>query len=284
MIFKWLLSANGSLIQIMWYALIIVSLWIIEVIISIEEPIDKWRHSRLNFSFIFTALSIQLLLTPIMLGTAQWVCAHHWGLSELLPYHDHWGVQIIGSFILLDFFEYVYHVIMHKTKALWKLHLVHHSDRVLDVSTTVREHPAETFIRLCFTTIWVFLTGASIGSLVLRQFFQTASNLIAHSTVKLPEKLERIFSYVLITPEMHRVHHHFELPHTDSNYGDVFSIWDRMFGTFRKRGLTELVYGIDTHFEGATEVTFKELLKVPFSGVGLPAAADKLAVGDVREA
>ncbi len=143
-------------------------------------------------------------------------------------------------------------------------HLVHHSDNVVDVSTTLREHPGENIIRLSFTLLWVFVSGAMFWALLLRQIIQTFTTLFAHMNMRIPEHLDRIIGLVFITPNLHQVHHHYKQPYTDSNYGDVLSIWDRMFGTFKKLRVEDLVFGIDTHMKNEVNGSFKSLIKIPF--------------------
>ena len=134
---------------------------------------------------------------------------------------------------------------MHKVKKIWRFHAVHHSDVVLNVSTSLREHPVETVIRLSqYMAVSLFL-GPMLWILALHQFVQIASKIIIHSNFRLPDKLDKYLSYLVITPNMHHVHHHFKQPYTDSNYGDLFSIWDRMFGTFTYLSKEQVQFGLD---------------------------------------
>ncbi|MGY0037485.1 sterol desaturase family protein [Pedobacter sp. NJ-S-72] len=168
-----MLKDHGTLIQIVLYLVVIISIWLAEFSVAIHSLKKKWQHTWVNLMFIGTALPIQLAMTLIVIFVSGWVSIHHWGILYLLPHsHSPW-VKYVAGFFLMDFFEYIYHVIMHKAGPLWNFHLVHHTDIEMDVSTTVREHPGETFIRVCFQIIWVFLAGASIGLLLLRQTVRT---------------------------------------------------------------------------------------------------------------
>lgn len=142
--------------------------------------------------------------------------------------------------------------------------MVHHTDLDIDVSTTVREHPGETCVRVCFLMLWVFVSGASIGVLVLRQTVQTVANIFAHSKIRFPEKIEKAVGLVFITPNLHHVHHHYQLPYTDSNYGDVLSIWDRLFGTLRELTTQNTVFGLDVYFDAEDCNSYRKTLKAPF--------------------
>ena len=263
---KGLFLKNPSSTQVALYAAIILTLWFIEAIILATSWKAKWKHSVTNMLFIMAALPVQLFMTIFVLIISAWAVTNHWGLLFLLPHPGSIVVKYLIGFILLDFCEYVYHVIMHKIKPLWNFHLVHHSDLELDVSTTVREHPVETFIRMCFLILWVFLLGASFGVLLLRQTIQTIANITSHTQFKLSTKSNNIISWLFITPNLHHVHHHYQLPFTDCNYGDVLSIWDRLFNTYyNDLPKDKTVYGIDTHMENNTNSSFFKIIRIPFN-------------------
>lgn len=258
-----ILKNHETLLQVLLFLFIIVSIWLIELRLAMQSLKDKLSHSYVNMSFIVTALPIQLALSLGVLFVSGWVTVHHWGMLYLFPAHQSFWVKYLIGFLLLDLFEYCYHILMHKTSTLWRFHLIHHSDEQIDVSTTLREHPCETMVRVIFLMLWVFLSGASIGLLLLRQTVQTISNLSAHSSYQLPRGMEKIFSLVLITPGLHHIHHHFELPYTDCNYGDVLSIWDRLFGTYCKEIPGAVKFGLDK-YQPHSSTHFPTLIKYPF--------------------
>ena len=203
-------------------------------------------------------------MSVFVLGESAWLVREHLGLLNILPFSNSIVIKYLLGFILLDLCEYAYHVIMHKTKALWKFHIVHHTDQQLDVSSTVREHPGETFVRMVFLLLWVLLLGASFQLLLLRQTLQTIANVTSHTRFRLSEKADRYIGFVFITPNIHHVHHHYQLPYTDCNYGDILSIWDRMFGTYGKLEAEKTTFGIDTCMNKTTCNSFLQVLKVPF--------------------
>jgi len=250
--------------QVLIYAGLITSLWLAEFVFSVEGLTKKWKHTSTNLLFICTALPIQLFLTIFIVMISNWAVMHHWGIINFIPYHTNRWVYYIFLFCMLDLCEYIYHVIMHKIDTLWKFHLVHHSDLQVDVSTTVREHPGETCIRTGFLMLWVFICGPAVGILLLRQLFQTFSNILAHTEFRLSPRLNKIVGLIFITPNLHHVHHHYQLPYTDCNYGDVLSIWDRLFGTYNELEADETVFGIDTHMNEDINARFFNVIKVPF--------------------
>lgn len=261
---KIFLTGHATVFQIGLFLLVMTSLWTAEKILLDEKTRDKWSHSSVNALFIISALPIQLCLSAVIIMISNWVNIHHWGLTYLFPHPQSPWVKYILMFFILDLLDYFYHVIVHKVPVLWRFHLVHHTDLHVDVSTNVREHPGETFFRNCFLILWVFLSGASFGILFVRQFTQTISNISSHTSFRLSQRAARILGWVFITPNLHHVHHHFEHPYTDRNYGDVFSIWDRLFGTFIELPFNEIIFGLDTHMDKSSNSNYKNILAFPF--------------------
>ena len=238
--------------------------WWLENPRSLFANMRRRKHALTNATFVLLGAIVQLFFGYSLLNTLDWTANHQWGIVRLLPVEQHPLLGFVLSFLLLDLLEYVYHVFMHRYGYLWRFHAVHHADPALDVSTVLREHPGETAIRLTFLLVWAFVSGITFWALMARQFVQIVSNVAAHAHLRLPEQLDRILSRVLVTPNMHHVHHHEKQPYTDSNYGDVLSIWDRLFGTFRRMQASEIVFGLDTVNEPLDGVTFRHLLVQPF--------------------
>jgi sterol desaturase/sphingolipid hydroxylase (fatty acid hydroxylase superfamily) len=237
--------------------------WNIENAFGIILNYKKWKHALSNGLFIFTNLPGQMLLGLFFVKTIHWTGEHHFGVLQKLNIKNP-VLLFILTFILLDLGEYIYHVSMHKIKRLWMFHVVHHSDSVVDVSTTLREHPGENIIRLCFTLLWVFLSGTVFWALVLRQIIQVFTTLFAHINYRLPDRIDNIVGTIFITPNLHQVHHHYKQPYTDCNYGDVLSIWDRLFGTFKELPAQDLIFGVDTYMQKEDTENFKSLVTIPF--------------------
>jgi sterol desaturase/sphingolipid hydroxylase (fatty acid hydroxylase superfamily) len=231
----------------------------------------RWPHALTNATFTLTGGLVQLLLGYSLLKALNWTSLHQWGLTRHMPFANQPLVHFLAAFLILDLLEYLYHRLMHRYAYLWRFHAVHHADPSVDVSTVLREHPGETFIRLTFLVLWVFVSGVTFWALMARQFVQIISNVAAHAHYRLPDRLDQVLSWVLITPNAHHVHHHESQPFTDSNYGDVLSIWDRVFGTFRKMNAEAIVFGLDSMPEPAGGATFLRLLGQPFR----PAPADE---------
>ncbi len=244
--------------------------WIIENRKSKISKSDKISHAKLNSLFMLTAAPVQLLFSIGFAYCIRYEVSHHFGLLNKFQISQNMAFQFLATFIFLDFFEYVYHVIMHKVKFLWMFHLVHHSDRVVDVSTTLREHPGETAARLSMSLLWILISGASLWAIVFHQFIQIVSNIIAHSDIRLNKRIDKIIGTVFITPNLHQVHHHYKQPYTDSNYGDILSIWDHLFGTFRSVEVQPHEFGIDSCMDTNEISRFGRLMKLPFGAYRPP--------------
>lgn len=252
--------------QVLIFAGCVSLLWAVEhVLIALPEG-AKLRHTSINALFVLTALPVELGLSVVCLGAAHWAATHHFGLVWLFPAPENPWLRYGLVFVLLDLGDYAYHRFMHHTPWLWRFHLVHHTDQVVDSSTTVREHPGETVVRGLFLVLWTLLLGASYEVLLLRQAAETVSAVFAHSAVRMPKRLARGLGWVFVTPNLHHVHHHYVLPYTDRNFGGVLSIWDRLFGTFAELEADECVFGLDTHMAPEPCASFGSLIGMPFEG------------------
>ncbi|MFZ6025372.1 MAG: sterol desaturase family protein [Bacteroidota bacterium] len=272
------INTNGHKLQLWVFLLLFVASWNIENIAGTLINYKKWKHAFTNLPFIFTSIPGQLLLGMAFIKIIAWSTQHQFGLLYLFPKSVSPLLLFFMSFIMLDFGEYIYHVIMHKVKRLWMFHAVHHSDMVVDISTTLREHPGENIVRLSFTLLWVFISGTFFWMLMLRQIIQAVTTLFAHVNYRLPDKADRIIGLVFITPNLHQVHHHYKQPFTDCNYGDVLSIWDRLFGTFRRMPAEQLVFGVDTYMDKDETTKFVQLAKLPFGKYYKSASNDGKAI------
>lgn len=255
---------NPLIIQLIAYLSIILFFWFLELLLFPQAIKEKGLHSFVNLKFIAFVLPVQLLLSTLVFYVAGWTVSNEWGVLHLLPITENKITYFLVAFLAIDFFDYFYHVLMHKVPFLWRFHQVHHSDMDVDISTTIREHPGETFVRVSYLVAVVFILGVPGEFLLLKQFIQSFVNLTSHSKVKLPKKVNDIVSLVFVTPNTHHVHHHYVLPHTDSNFGDILTIWDHLFKTFSNLNQSEIVHGVDTNMNADQNKDFKDLIKRPF--------------------
>lgn len=230
----------------------------------------KWQHAIPNFFFTLTTIVINFGLAFLLLLSADWVKANDFGIINWLPQMPLWLYVFLGVF-LLDFFgAYLAHFVEHKVKPLWMVHLVHHTDHKVDTTTGNRHHPVESVIRFVFTLFGVFVVGTPIAIVMIYQSLSVVFTQLTHANIKLPKKIDRAISYFFISPDMHKIHHHYRLPYTDSNYGNIFSVWDRILGTYMYLDREKLVYGVDVFPDEQKNTNILELLKQPFQKYDRP--------------
>ena len=183
---------------------------------------------------------------------------------------SYFGIDGITRFIItiliLDLVgAYFAHLFQHKISFLWPIHAVHHSDESVDTTTANRHHPIESFVRFFFTLIAIFISESSIAMVFLYQSLSVAFSQFNHANINISEKVDYLISLVFVSPNMHKVHHHYKMPYTDSNYGNIFSFWDRLFGTYMKLDLEKIRYGIDDDYDDHNN--FWKVIKRPFRKV-----------------
>lgn len=239
--------------------------WLLEGFLPLFQfKYKKWKHALPNFFFTFTTVVVNFGLAFLLLEIADWVKANDFGIINWLPEMPLWLYAFLGV-LLLDFFgAYLAHYVEHKVKPLWMVHLVHHTDHNVDTTTANRHHPIESVIRFVFTLFGVFIVGTPIALVFLYQSMSLVATQFTHANIKMSRKVDTALSYFFVSPDMHKVHHHNMLPYTDSNYGNIFSIWDRIFGTFMRLDRDKIVYGVDTFPDEKTNSNVRDLLKQPF--------------------
>ena len=236
----------------------------------------KWKHAIPNLFFTATTVIINFSLAFLLLFTADWVQINNFGIINWIPEMPLWLYILLGV-VLLDFFgAYLAHYTEHKIKPLWMIHLVHHSDHKVDTTTANRHHPLESIIRFGFTLFGVLVVGAPIAIVMIYQSMSLVFTQFNHANIKIPRSVDKLLSYVIVSPDMHKVHHHNLLPYTDANYGNIFSIWDRLLGTYMHLDREKIVYGVDTFPDEKTNSSLKELLKQPFQKYQKPTNLNEL--------
>jgi len=236
----------------------------------------KWKHAIPNLFFTATTVIINFSLAFLLLFTADWVQINNFGIINWMPEMPLWLYILLGV-VLLDFFgAYLAHYTEHKIKPLWMIHLVHHSDHKVDTTTANRHHPLESVIRFGFTLFGVLVVGAPIAIVMIYQSMSLVFTQFNHANIKIPRSVDKLLSYIIVSPDMHKVHHHNLLPYTDANYGNIFSIWDRLLGTYMHLDREKIVYGVDTFPDEKTNSSLKELLKQPFQKYQKPTNLNEL--------
>jgi len=249
----------------------IIFFWILEGIVPLYNgSYSKWKHSIPNFFFTLTTIIINFPLAFLLLRTSDWAVVNNFGIINWLPEIPLWAYVFLGVALLDLIGAYFAHLVEHRVKLLWMVHLVHHTDHNVDTTTANRHHPLESLIRYIFTLAGVFVVGAPVGIIMLYQSLSVILSQFNHANIKLPKCVDKAISWLIISPDMHKVHHHYVLPYTDSNYGNIFSWWDRLFGTYMHLDRDKIVYGVDTFPDEVANGKISSLLKYPFVGYRKP--------------
>ena len=240
--------------------------WILEGVFPLFSfNYKKWKHALPNFFFTLTTIIINFSLAFLLLGTSDWVQQNDFGIINWLPFETPLWLYVFLGVLFLDFFgAYLAHFTEHKIKPLWMVHLVHHSDHKVDTTTANRHHPLESVIRFTFTLFGVLVVGTPIAIVMIYQSLSLVFTQFTHANIKMSKSFDKLLSYFIVSPDMHKIHHHNLLPYTDSNYGNIFSIWDRLLGTYKYLDREKIIYGVDTFPDEKINSSLKELLKQPF--------------------
>ncbi len=222
-----------------------------------------------------TVLNIVVLgaLPVSVLAAADFAAARGWGLFNQ-GFVPPLAALVLG-FVLRSLVGYFIHVAMHKVPLLWRVHQVHHTDTAMDVSTTVRFHPLEFLISLPILLAATAALGLPPLAVILFELVDAAMAVFTHANLRLGERTDRALRLVLVTPAMHRIHHSSHQPETDSNYGALFSWWDRLFGTYRphaRGGLAAMQLGLEDA-RGRRAHALGWLLALPFRSAAIRAEA-----------
>jgi sterol desaturase/sphingolipid hydroxylase (fatty acid hydroxylase superfamily) len=250
--------------KLVWVLLCLSVAWGLEMGIPLTRAqYNKAKHAGFNFVFFAFSMVINVVLGLVAVALFEWSAEVQFGLLNLVSLSIWW--EFVITILFLDLAaQYTVHYLLHKVRWMWRLHVVHHSDTHVDATTGVRHHPIDFFLRESFALVAVFILGAPIAFYVFYRLVTILFTFWTHANIKLPGKLDYILSWVIVTPNMHKFHHHHELPWTDSNYGNVLSVWDRMFGTFVYENPEDVVFGLDVVDE-TKDGDVRYQLTVPFS-------------------
>lgn len=192
----------------------------------------RLRHVRRNAGlWIVSTLLLSVLTGSALFGIALWLEAHRVGLFNLVPL-PLWTV-FVGGFLALDFADYVFHRLSHQWRWLWLLHAVHHSDVAVDVSTNLRAHPVHVLLTALTKPLVLAAFGIPLWVWMVRELASIPVTQLQHSAVRLPQRLEQVLRFVILTPSLHRIHHSPRPDETNSNFGGMLPWWDHLCGTFR---------------------------------------------------
>ena len=223
----------------------------------------RWAN---NLALVFfNSFLLRLLLPTITIGTTVLAAQHGWGLFNFVEVNFYLAVFI--SVVVLDMIIYFQHVMFHAVPLFWRLHRVHHTDLDYDVTTGLRFHPIEIFLSIFIKLMIIVLLGPPVVAVIIFEVVLNASAMFNHGNIRLPSGVDRVLRRIIVTPDMHRVHHSIEEDETNSNFGFNLSLWDRLFGTYRaqpRAGHDNMTIGISTFRDVKVCSWLPRMLAIPF--------------------
>lgn len=233
------------------------------------------QHLIHNILFLGVFYLLNLLWAIVIVFSIEWLNNHQIGLYYLFEI-PLWLKLVLGV-MLFDFVTYWFHRMSHLTPVLWRFHRVHHSDTTMDASTFFRGHPIETFLWFGTSNIIAAgIFGLDLIALGLYFLVSTPFFFLEHSNIKFPVWLDKTFGLIFTTPNIHKVHHEQDQFYTDSNFSDIFILWDRLFGTFKYKPPEQINFGLK-EFEEDRKQTFWYLIRSPFISMG------RITSGDLKK-
>jgi sterol desaturase/sphingolipid hydroxylase (fatty acid hydroxylase superfamily) len=240
------------------------ALAVVETILPLHAR-GRWHRAHLgpNLALTFLTFFLSFFLNAGVVLTVVWLDERGFGVLRWLQVGP-LAAGILGV-LVLDFSWYALHQTMHRVPALWRIHRVHHSDPVVDVTTTIRQHPGESLLRYATLFACVIVFGVGLPAFAIYRVWSALNGMSEHANIRLPRWLDRAIALITVSPDMHKIHHARDVRETDTNYGNIFSFYDRALGTFTPtaRGRT-VVCGLDG-FDDPAQQTTRGLLAMPFA-------------------
>ena len=260
------LLRNGAQVYAFVYFGAIVVVALLEMVRPRRAPGDALRLRWFgNFSLtIIGALLVRGLFPLAGVGWAVFCDERGLGLFHQIAWP--WWLELTLAVVIIDGVNYLQHYLLHRIPVLWRLHRTHHSDQEYDFTTGVRFHPFETVYSTVVLVVAIVVLGASPAAVLVSQTLTVALAFVEHANVRIPSWIDRIVRVVLVTPDMHRIHHSQDVREGESNFSNVFSWWDRLFGTYLDQpaaGHEGIVFGV-AELSERKHLTLPGMLAQPF--------------------
>jgi len=261
----WLVAFENPL-RLSVFLGVLIALMILEALFPRKARTQtRRRRWTTNIGIIIAdTLAVRLLIPVLAVGVAAFASAKGWGLFNMIS-APFW-LEVILAFVLLDMLIYAQHVASHKIPILWRIHKVHHVDRDIDVTTAIRFHPLEIILSMGYKFLCILMLGPAVVAVIIFEIVLNASAMFNHANLRLPLRVDRVLRRIIVTPDMHRVHHSTLQQETDSNYGFNLSLWDRLFRTYTDQpslGHDNMHIGLEPH-QTAQPTQFWWSLFLPF--------------------
>lgn len=274
------ISSHEALLRLSFFAGIFTAMALLELVIprtrrynaSNIKP-SKLIRWRTNLTLvIFNSVMIRLLFPTAAVGVALWIESVQWGLFNLAPLNSGsdallpYVIMLIISILLLDFIIYWQHRLMHYLPILWRLHKVHHTDPELDVTSGARFHPLEILFSLGIKFLTIMILGISVEAIILFEIILNAASMFNHSNIRLNPRWDKWLRKLIVTPDMHHIHHSILHEEHNKNFGFSLSLWDRVFGTYLahpQSGHERMPIGLEEYAQPHDSTRFFGLLSLP---------------------
>jgi len=237
---------------------------------------SKSQRWTANLAILITNTALVRAIFPAAaVGIAMFAEARGVGLLHAIDIHA--GLKIALALAALDLAIYLQHVMFHAVPLLWRLHRAHHADLDIDVTTGARFHPVEMLLSMAIKAAAILVIGAPALAVLVFEIVLNASSMFNHSNVRIPQRLDSVLRWLVVTPDMHRVHHSIRGEETNRNFGFNLPWWDRLFGTYRAQprdGHEGMTIGIPGFRDPRRSSTYTGILAIPFVALKDNAAAD----------
>ena len=270
MSFEDFLLANEKVIRMSFFfgMLVAIALWELAApkrALTISKSV-RWINN-LGLVF-FNSFILRVLFPAAAVGVTAFATEQGWGLFNYYSDVPFW-FAVVASVVIMDFVIYIQHVMVHAIPVLWRLHRVHHADLDFDVTTGARFHTIEIILSMLIKFATILLLGPSIVAVIIFEIMLNATAMFNHGNISLPKTLDKYLRLILVTPDMHRVHHSVEDDETNSNFGFSLPWWDRLFGTYRDQprgGHQGMTIGINKYRDPKQVSWLPGMLMFPFVG------------------
>jgi len=263
------IQAHEGVIRLSFFLgmLIVMGIW--ETLLPRRTlSVSRWVRWLNNLGLVvFNSVLLRLIFPAAAVGMAAYASSQDWGLLNQVDWPP--LVTILLAVVVLDFAIWLQHVMFHAVPVLWRLHRVHHADLDYDVTTGLRFHPIEILLSMLIKFAVILVLGPPVVAVIIFEVLLNAGAMFNHGNVRLPPALDRIIRWVIVTPDMHRVHHSVEDDEANSNFGFNLSIWDRVMGTYRdqpRAGHLDMTIGIHGYRDKKQVTWLSGLLTLPFIG------------------
>jgi sterol desaturase/sphingolipid hydroxylase (fatty acid hydroxylase superfamily) len=265
--------AHEPILRIAVFFLVLAGMAIWEIRAPRRMPtvikVKRWANNLALL--LINSFLVRILFPAAAVGFAVFAETHEMGILRILEIPE--SVAIVASIVLLDLAIYLQHLIFHAVPLLWRLHRVHHADLDFDVTTGVRFHPIEILLSMGIKFLVIVTLGPPIWAVLIFETLLNVTAMFNHSNVAMPAWIDRILRFVLVTPDMHRVHHSIDRAETNSNFGFCFSLWDRLLGTYKEApalGHLAMTIGVSGLRDPDKVINLKGMLAIPFGVIVRP--------------